>query len=169
MSETTATPTPRQSALPGKRIDAVHCLLMPVQGEYLLLPNAAVAEVIGYQDAEPIADAPDWLLDKFLWRDHQVPLVAFERLSDGEYTALGGARIAVLNTLNRNPRVPYVAVVLQGIPRLQLVQPTTLGKQEARSRRPCTAAELHINDRTLLIPDLDELEARIDRLQKGGG
>ncbi len=167
MTEQTATPSTRQHALPGKRVDAVHCLLMPLQGEYLLLPNAAVAEVIGYQDADPIGDAPDWLLGKFLWRDHQVPLVAFERLSDGEYNGLGGARIAVLNTLNRNPRVPYVAVILQGIPRLQLVQPATLGKAEARSSRPCTAAELRINDRTLLIPDLDELESRLDRLQKG--
>ena len=165
MTDQSVTPAP-QGALPGKRVDAVHCLLMPLQGEYLLLPNAAVAEVIAYQDAEAIPDAPDWLLGKFVWRDHQVPLISFERASGGEYDGIGGARIAVLNTLNGNPRVPYIAVVLQGIPRLQLVQPTTLGKAEATSSRPSTSAELRINDRTLLIPDLDDLEQRIDRLQK---
>ncbi|HID49660.1 MAG TPA: chemotaxis protein CheW [Chromatiales bacterium] len=154
-------------ALPGKRITAIHCLLIPLHGEMLLLPNAAVAEVVAYSEPESIADAPDWLLGKVLWRDHTVPLISFERASGGSAGAnREGARIAVLNTLNSNPDVPYVAVVIQGIPHLQVVAPDTITEnKDAIAQRPSVLAQVLVEGQEVLVPDLDSLEQRIASLQ----
>ena len=63
MTTTTGSTPPggKSVALPGRRLDAIHCLLIPLHKETMLLPNAAVAEVIAYSDPESIPDAPDWL------------------------------------------------------------------------------------------------------------
>ncbi|MCG6887924.1 MAG: chemotaxis protein CheW [Proteobacteria bacterium] len=159
--------TSNPASLPGRRIDAIHCLLIPMYGGSLLLPNAALAEVITYTDPMPIDDAPDWLLGHLNWREHTIPLISFELASGGEAgTTREGSRIAVLNTLNSNPKVPYVAILVQGIPHLQLVLPDTLTENKAATRqRPSVSAQVVLDGQEVLVPDLDSLEHRIENLK----
>lgn len=146
--------------------DTVHCLQIPLHGELILLPNAAVAEVTGYVRPEPLPDAPDWYLGKIEWRERKVPLVSFEIASGGGAVSGGtGARIAVLNTLNANPRVPYIAIVTQGIPSLKLVRERQITNDDVMPRRPSVASVVKLDGNSLLIPDIDDLEKRIERLQ----
>ena len=92
-----APPGGKSVALPGRRLEAVHCLLIPLHKETMLLPNAAVAEVIAYSDPETIPDAPDWLQGWLSWRDRKVPLISFEVASGRKMsTDKLGKRIAVL-------------------------------------------------------------------------
>ena len=158
---------PNPAALPGKGITAIHCLLIPLHNEMILLPNAAVAEVVAYSEPEPIEDAPDWLLGKLNWRDHMVPLISFEVASGGQMAVnQDGARIAVLNTLNSNPNVPYVAIVIQGIPHLQVVVPDIIEEnRNADAERPSVSAQIVVEGQEVLVPDLDSLEQRIISLQ----
>ena len=168
MTNTTAsTPPGRKSvALPGRRLDAIHCLLIPLHKEMLLLPNAAVAEVIAYSDPEAIPDAPDWLHGWLTWRDRKVPLISFEVASGRKVpSGIQGQRIAVLNTLNSNPRVPYIAVVIQDIPKLHLVQPDTVTERKDVNPRPSIAAQLLTDGKPVIVPDLDDLEQRVERLR----
>ena len=76
----TAGMTPAQR----KQFETVHSLLLPINKELLLLPNAAVAEVITYSEPEAINDAPEWLLGILNWRERRIPLISFESISDGE-------------------------------------------------------------------------------------
>lgn len=170
MAETTggtSTNNPTSLSLPGRRINAVHCLLIPLNKELMLLPNAAIAEVISYTEPEPITGAPDWLRGQLAWREHQIPVISFELASGGEAKKFGdGSRIAVLNTLNSNPKVPYVAIIAQGIPHLQLVLPKTiLENKDAISQRQSVAAQVVIEGQEALVPDLDDLEHRLENLQ----
>ena len=110
------------AALRGKASTTVHCLQIPLYQDTLLLPNAAVAEIIAYAEPEVIDDGPEWLIGKLNWRERKVPLISYELASGGEMPDKTGNRIAVLNTLNSNPRVPYIAIVTQGIPSMKLIQ-----------------------------------------------
>lgn len=159
-------PGGKSVALPGRRLEAVHCLLIPLHKETMLLPNAAVAEVIAYSDPEAIPDAPDWLEGWLNWRDRKVPLISFEVASGRKMPSdIQAHRIAVLNTLNSNPRVPYIAVMIQDIPKLHLIQPDTLTERKDVNPRQSIVAQLLADGEPVIIPDLDDLEQRVERLR----
>lgn len=161
-----APPGGKSVALPGRRLEAVHCLLIPLHKETMLLPNAAVAEVIAYSDPETIPDAPDWLQGWLSWRDRKVPLISFEVASGRKMsTDILGKRIAVLNTLNSNPRVPYIAILIQDIPKLYLIQPDTLTERSDVNPRQSIVAQLLADGEPVIVPDLDDLEQRVERLR----
>jgi len=147
--------------------DTIHCLQVPMYEESILLPNAAVAEVTPYTDPEPLPDAPDWYLGKINWRDRHVPLISFEVASGGQNPGtIKGSRIAILNTLNGNARVPYIAMITQGIPSLKLVKESQIVRDNSGDQeRHSVAGYVQLDKVSLLIPDIDDLEARIERLQ----
>jgi chemosensory pili system protein ChpC len=141
----------------------IRCVLVPVGNLRLLLPNATVAEVITLPTPEPVDGAPDWLLGRIAWRGWRVPLVAFTRLAGAqEGDADLAVRVAVLKALGGNPRLPFVAVVTQGFPRLttlnaELVIPTHDGKPLP----PGVKAQVLVRDDVAVIPDLEGIEAEL--------
>jgi len=150
-------------ALPAGQTTAVHCLMIPLTSDILLLPNSAVAEVTAYQQPEAITAAPDWYLGNHSWRDYQIPLIAFEVLNADISAAAAvskNSRIAVLNTLNGNVRLPYVGLLTQGIPRLQVVQNKALeGNPTTGDRQGAYVAEfVMVNGEPVTIPDIDMIE-----------
>jgi len=150
----------------GKRTGTIHCLTIPIHEETVLLPNAAIAEVVAYKEPTPIDDAPDWFLGYMEWRDKRVPLISFEAVSGKDVQAAKRtSRIAVLNTLNGNTQIPYIAVLSQGIPSLALVQEQGLeDKDSADDSRPTVSACVKIGGIEAIIPNIDEIEQRLIRL-----
>lgn len=155
-----------QKALQGKEYQAVHCLKIPLLNESALLPNAAVAEVIAYSEPERVSDAPNWFMGHLQWRDHRVPLISLEAVSGAEMFEKTGSRIAVLNTLNSNPRVPYIAILLQGIPSLAVVKPDTLkwNEENPTLENQTVSAYVDLDGDKSMVPDIDNLEKRIEKL-----
>ncbi len=147
------------STIHGK--DTLHCLLISLQEVKILLPNTAVAEVIGYSLPEPVEGAPDWLLGNIVWRDETVPLLSFELASGEGKQEISNSRIAVLNTLNGNPALPYIAILIQGIPQLRLVQEENIHISEEDRKNDVLAAAIDFMGESVLIPDLDGLEQRL--------
>ena len=140
--------------------EEVRAVLIPLHHGQLLLPNASVAEVVGYKEPEVLPETPDWLLGMVSWRRQQVPLVCFDSLSGmspGDVAIR--ARFAVCNALGGNPERPYIALLAQSIPRLVRVsedvietdpEPVELGKPVQR--------QVLINGERAWIPDLDVVE-----------
>lgn len=154
----------KKGKLPSGHVTAIHCLMIPISNEILLLPNASIAEVIGYQEPDKDKDAPDWLLGRIIWRDYRLPVVSFEHAVSGGSgaSARKGSRIAILNTLNGNSKLPYIGLLTQGIPHLQVVQekniiPNTQGDSKSRFVKEYVL----VNGEPAAIPDIDELEKRI--------
>ena len=141
-------------------------VLIQAAGSQLLLPNAAVAEVLSYSDPEPIANAPAWLLGRVRWRGWQVPLVDFSRLDDSESaaqtTAGGRRRVLVVKAPGGHARLPYFAFLADGFPRLMSLSEATL-ETLAESSDPgsCIFARVAINDENAVVPDMDAVESRL--------
>lgn len=155
-----------QMSAQGKEYQAVHCLNIPLHNKNALLPNAAVAEVIAYSEPNMVADGPNWLLGNLPWRDRKVPLVSLEALTGDDVVEKDGPRIAILNTLNSNPKVPYIAILLQGIPSLTLIQPQNVKWDEEKEvqNNSSVVGYVSMEDGTAIIPDIDNLEERIEKL-----
>lgn len=150
-----------------QQFDTVHCLLLPINGDVVLLPNAAVAEVIPFSDPTAVDDAPDWLVGYINWRERRVPLIMFETASDGQAAKIHkSSRIAVLNTLNGNNKLPYIAIVMQGLPSLQIVRTNVIQYAERPAeQRQSVKAYVNLNGVAAIVPDIDDLEARLTRIQ----
>jgi len=135
-------------------------VMIPVSGGRLLLPNATVAEVISYTVPEKVDNAPDWLLGRLPWRGWRLPLVSFAMLSGmSEQENTANAKVAVLKALGGNAKLPFVALLAQGFPRLTTITPEAListGTEEAIA----TGVRAHVLVRTdhAVVPDLAAIE-----------
>lgn len=144
----------------------IRCVLVPVGQLRLLLPNATVAEVITLPTPEPVEGAPEWLLGRIAWRGWRVPLVSFTKLADApEGDADLAVRVAVLKALGNNARLPFIAVVTQGFPRLttlnaELIIPTHDGAPLPSGVK----AQVLVRDDIAVIPDLEGIEAELATL-----
>ncbi len=137
-------------------------LLIPLQRKYLLLPNAAVAEIIDYRDAAPLSGQPDWVLGSVEWRQRNLLLVRFERLL-GQTPEPGGPRqrIVVCHTLDAQAKRPFIGIVAANIPRLVRITEAQLQGQpmpQDLADAPLEAALL-FDEAPALVPDLSALEA----------
>ena len=139
-------------------------VLIQVANARLLLPNAAIAEVLSYADPEPIADAPDWLLGRTRWRGWQVPLVAFSRFTGIADEKGGlGSKVIVLTALGGDAKRQFFALLTQGFPRLVTVTEAALGSDADSEEVPeGVLARVRLNEDDALLPDLASLEERIN-------
>jgi chemosensory pili system protein ChpC len=141
----------------------IRCVLVPVGNLRLLLPNATIAEVVTQSKPEPMADAPEWLLGRIAWRGWRVPLVSFTKLAGTEEgDAELSVRVAVLKALGGNPKLPFIAVLTQGFPRLttlnaELIIPT----HDGSVLPPGVRAHVLVRDDVAMIPDLEWIETEL--------
>jgi chemosensory pili system protein ChpC len=135
-------------------------LLITVAGGRLLLPNANVSEIITAATPEPVADAPPWLLGRVRWRGWRVPLVSFSVLSGiAERDGALNAKVTVLKSLTVQPRMPYIALLCLGFPRLTTVSPDMLVPNGEGQGVPGVRMGVLLRDDPAWIPDLPAIEA----------
>jgi chemosensory pili system protein ChpC len=141
----------------------IRCVLIPSAGVRLLLPNAAVAEVITLAGVEPVEQGPEWLRGFIEWRGWRIPLVSFDHVARPDPEApVQAPRVAVLKAVGQHPELPYLAVMTHGFPRLttlnaELLLPTHDGHDLPFGVR----ARVLVRDDTAIIPDLEALEAAV--------
>lgn len=142
-----------------KTTGQISSLFIPVSHKNLLLPNAAVAEIIDYVPPEPVAGTPDWFLGYALWRGVRLPVISYD-LANGETQGpiSPRARIAVINSIGEHHKaLPFFALVSQGIPRLVKVQEEEITEQD-ETGGPADRMRVRVSGEDACIPDLEYLE-----------
>lgn len=136
----------------------IRSVLVPVTDAELLLPNASIAEIVGYTSPEPIEQAPDWLLGNIQWHGWQVPVVSFGTLTEQhEQEPVQGAKICISKSLIDNDRMPYIGILSQGFPRLVTVTEGALTEVPDSSSHIAIAGKAIIGDREAFVPELDRI------------
>jgi chemosensory pili system protein ChpC len=143
--------------------EKVRSQLIPLNGLPLVVPTTCIAEVVSYQEPDPLEDAPEWLLGLANWRGIQIPLVSFEagnELPKGELQRR--ARIIVLNGISGDDELAFFGIVSQDIPRLMLLDANSVSAQaEPPADYPLALEYTLVNGQEALIPDLKQLESMI--------
>jgi len=139
---------------------SVRCMLLPLSSLNLLIPNSAVAEIIGYSEPRPLTGSSDWFGGVVLWRGVYVPVVAVEQMCNVDRAGTGPrARIAIVYNPEKDPDLPYIGIHMQDIPRAYLAESdsTESGSSEGLSEYLLT----RVDDEQLAraIPDLDKIIA----------
>jgi len=137
------------------------CVMIPMNGRQLLLPNVSIAEVVDYASTETPAGAPEWLAGTLEWRGLNLPVISYDAANGGATTSANGnrGRIVVLNTIgDHHESVPFMALVTQGIPS----QTRLTDDQVKRIEGDTGSADLmqvEVDGETAFIPDLGFLES----------
>lgn len=141
-------------------IHEIRGLMIPVTGGRVLLPNATVAEVITYSIPEKIPDAPEWLLGRLSWRGWRLPLFSFAMLAGtAKKESYSNAKVAVLKALGGNSKLPFMALLAQGFPRLTTITPDLLiPTGDENEHPPGVHAQVLVRDDQAMIPDLGHIE-----------
>jgi chemosensory pili system protein ChpC len=134
-------------------------VMIPVTGGRVLLPNATVAEVITYAPPESVPGAPAWLLGRLTWRGWRLPLFSLPMLTgDVGEESYTNARVAVLKGLGGDARLPFLALLAQGFPRLTTITPELLIPSSDGVETTGIASEVLVRDERAVIPDLARIE-----------
>ena len=143
-----------------EEITEVACLLIPVRNKTLLLPNVSVAEIINFDKPVRRPEMPPWFLGHVEWRNTLVPVLSFE-LANGEPPEAGVEidRIAVINSVSAQTRMPFFSIPVTGIPRLVRVTPESIQSLSKRQKLAEQTSVVVGEDREeAVIPNLDHLE-----------
>lgn len=144
-----------------KKVQDVYSFLIPMIENSLLLPNATVAEIVPFMNVDLMEDAEssdDWQIGQIVWRNIKIPVVSLERVQGKkDLGELRRSRIAIVYTLNGNQEIPYIAIMVQGIPRLIPVDENNSQVVEEDLPKG-VKAWADLEGRKALIPDLDLLE-----------
>ncbi len=145
-------------------IEPLASFVIPLQKSNLVLPNAAVAEIIPYEPLRRVPDTPDWFLGFLSWRGVQVPVASFEMLTveraSFSLVSVASANLVILRTLGEDSVFRYMALVAQTLPRLVRVAPDDLFTTDEVAEKT-EIVRARYGDDLVSIPDLDYIEAEI--------
>jgi len=142
----------------GKSVE-IHCMLVPTDPEYLLLPTSVMAEVVDYGEPEPVEATPPWLLGQIEWESRQVPVFSFSSLINGTDSekVLPKSKIMILKSLSDSARVPYLGVLLGDLPRPVAIREDDLVETGDEKKSLGVFSRVKFEDDEAIIPDLDRL------------
>lgn len=135
----------------------IYSVLITLAQTNLILPNAAVAEVLGQEVIKsPPAGAPPWMIGQTQWQLEDVPIVSIEGMLGEEIPPMHRrCRVVVLHA---PLQAAALAVVAQAYPLIVTLneialQPRALEDGQAE----LMLSRVQVANRSALIPDLDAL------------
>jgi len=137
------------------------CVMIPVSGRQLLLPNVSIAEVVDFAAEAPGSGTPHWLIGRLSWRGLNLPVLSYDAANGSEPVRPGHSRgrIVVLNTIGRyHDAMPFMALVTQGIPSQTRISEADLRRLDGENG-PADLMQVDILGETAWIPDLEYLES----------
>ncbi|CAA0106290.1 Uncharacterised protein [Zhongshania aliphaticivorans] len=135
-------------------------IVLPLQGHNLLIPNAAVAEVVLAGQLSS-AVSSSFLLGYMAWREQEIPVISFEGLLDGYLPpSLELRQMVVLHGISNRQNMPFFGLVLSGVPRLARLRDSDITEVDADDS-PLVYSHVSALGMALKIPNWDALEQEI--------
>lgn len=151
------------------KFEDLYSLLVPLNGNRLIVPRACVAEVVRYSKPERSPDSPAWFRGLVRWNDKLIPVVWFEELCGLKPTEPGGrTRVVVFHALSKVLATGYLGIIAEGFPQMIRINRKVIQLDEdyeVQQDSPVFCQVRMINERAL-VPDLEKLEATL-QLQLG--
>jgi chemosensory pili system protein ChpC len=142
--------------------DELYAVLVSLSSDTLLLPNAAVAEVVSADALQPPGPGlPPWVAGRVTYNNRELVVLRFEVLNGG-----AGAedsrrtRLAVLQPVTTSLRTGQYAIVCQGYPHLVTLNRAALKKEALVSgdSEDIVLTRVSIANTNALIPNLEKIE-----------
>jgi chemosensory pili system protein ChpC len=142
-------------------------MLLPLLGEFLLVPNVTVAEMAPIQPFDIIPNTPDWFLGYYPWRNLRIPIVSYETMNGVASPKISArGRVAVLNNTGQieDDNTGFISILTQDIPRMTRVEEQDISENPDIEKRPFDLMNVRVGLEELVIPDIAAIERAIDDL-----
>jgi chemosensory pili system protein ChpC len=144
----------------------IKCVLLTLRTENVVVPNAALAEIVSLRDVSKVDNAPQWLLGKMHWRGVDIPLVSFEAAAEGANAAMSANQAAVIHLISADGKAvyPYVGLSISGVPHISefTKEQITVDAQE-RKAHPMVAQRIRINGAAASILNIDSIASMLKK------
>ncbi len=141
--------------------DFIHCMLIPLQQYYLLLPNPTIAEVIPLpRITDSDIDAVEYI-GQFFWRDQPLQVINLEILAGCQPGERQINKLCVINGINSEARIKQYAVTCCGAPQLITINETALQPVDEVMDSDWLHCRVKIGSNIALIPKLDRIEMQL--------
>lgn len=143
--------------------DQIYAVLIPIHGDVVLLPNAAVAEVQAHEGLSPAdGEAPSWCVGWIVHAGARVPVVSLEILSGRSVEFGQRSRLVVLHPVSTKPMPGQFALLAQGYPHLVTLTRNAVQREEAlETDTEVALCRVKVGSQHAYIPDLHEIEERL--------
>jgi chemosensory pili system protein ChpC len=149
--------------------EEVYAVLMSLAADTLLLPNAAVAEVVSAEILEPpMPGTPPWLAGRATYNNRQLAVVRFEVMNGaGAASDTRRTRLAVMQPVSSHLRTGLYAIVCQGYPHLVTLNRTALRSESLlpSDNNDLVLSRVSIANTSALIPNLEKIEQMLAQLE----
>ena len=153
----------QQIAKTNEQSDVLPCLVIPVQGSRLILPNVTVAEIIAFQRPNESENMPSWVLGQIEWRGTLIPVISYESYCGQKSGVMGqDIRIAVINAPNGDKgALRFFGMVVQGIPSLVKLEEPAIQENLNTSLVKGQKMAVTLETGHAIVPDLDVMEEEL--------
>lgn len=140
--------------------DQIKCVVLKINDDELLMPNASVAEIVPIKNIINVANKPAWMLGYLDWRGHSVPLVSFETMGGVRMPSLasGSVKAAVLFSIGDDKNFPYISILMQDSPSVVSVKEEDIISNKEEIIHPAIEDKVIMADRSYSIVNLEKLE-----------
>ena len=139
---------------------SVRCMLLPLTSLTLLIPNSAVAEIIGYSAPRQLSDSSAWFPGVVLWRGVYVPVVEVEKMCNLGVAGVGPrTRIAIIYNPDNDQDMPYIGIHMQDIPRAFLAEADSMVAGSDEGLSPYLLTRVDDEQAGRVIADFDKIIA----------
>ncbi len=138
----------------------VRCMLLPMSSINLVVPNSAVAEIIGYSEPGRLEGSSDWFLGVVLWRGVYVPVISVEQMCQIDSVHVGPrSRIGIIYNPEKDDDLPYIGLHMQDIPRAYLAESDKMEAGSDDDIEKYLLSRLDDDQYARAIPDFDTIAA----------
>lgn len=140
----------------------IHCMLIPLEQHYLLLPNTTIAEVIPRIRIDNSGSLPPFHLGNLAWRDFTLPLIDLEGLIENQVLNPNQSqKLCILRGINSETKINFYAIPCFGTPQLITLNETALQATHDANDSAFLHCQIKIGNKVAFIPNLDNLERHI--------
>ena len=144
------------------------CIILTTRSELVMVPNAAVAEIVPVQDVSSTGSGPVWFLGIARWRGVELPLVSYEAAAGIPVQNVNiNTQVAVLYTVGESTerKHPYVGLVISGVPHVsRFTRDQIKPNLEVPNVHPMVAQKVRVNGAAVNILDLGRIETMLDEV-----
>ncbi len=152
------------AAIVADEVSELSCVMIPLKGAQLLLPNVCVAEILPWRRIKMLSDTPPWCLGLLGWRGEMVPVVRFETLNGEPGEARKSGRCMVVMNRARNAKgLPFYALAAEGLPRMVQLTADDLANESCKLG-VAEQVVVKLGTESAVIPNLEVIESAVAKL-----
>jgi chemosensory pili system protein ChpC len=148
----------------------LYAVLVSLQGDTLLLPNLAVAEVVSLEGLRPMANAPAWFAGTLAWQGTELAVAGFEPLNNATAEApYRRTRVVVVNVVSTRLSAGHYGLLAEGYPHLITLNRAALRPAPLRPRDnpKLVLSRVRVGSSEAAIPNLERVEEELAAVLAG--